>query len=330
MIKVIKPGLHTTVQDLGRYGFQQLGISPSGAMDDYAHRLVNILVGNRENAATLEMTLTGAKLLFKTDSLIAIGGAQTQVFINDRKVSMWRPIYIKAGSVLSIGIAEFGCRMYLAVSGGIAVTSILKSSSTYLRGNLGGYKGRALQSDDEILIGEKSLIGARYCKRENATLQMDWCVSESMLLHYKKPFIQLIEGKEFYLMSKDSKRKLFKDEFRISPNSDRMGYRLNGNKLSLHSKKELLSEGVSLGTIQLPSDGNPIVLMADRQTTGGYAKIAYIASVDLSIMAQKKPGDSIQFKKIALEEAQKEWIERELYLRILTKGVLQKLMEEKE
>jgi len=299
-------------------------------MDDYAHRLVNILVGNRENAATLEMTLTGVKLLFKTDSLIAIGGAQTQVFINDRKASMWRPTYIKAGSVLSIGIAEFGCRMYLAVSGGLSVPSILNSSSTYMRGNLGGYKGRALQSDDEILIGDKSLIGVRYCKRENATLQMDWYVSESMLLHYKNPFIQLIEGKEFSLMSKDSKRKLFEYEFRISPNSDRMGYRLNGNKLSLQSKKELLSEGVSLGTIQLPSDGNPIVLMADRQTTGGYAKIAHIASVDLSIMAQKKPGDSIQFKKISLEEAQKKWIERELYLRILTKGVLQKFMEEKE
>ncbi|WP_203290223.1 biotin-dependent carboxyltransferase family protein [Metabacillus sp. cB07] len=326
---VKKPGLLTTVQDIGRYGYQKYGVIVSGSMDTLSHRIANLLVGNDEHEAVIEMTMIGARFEFQDDALISICGGDFSPTIDSRPVKMWRPVLIRKGSILSFGHVKKGCRAYLAAAGGYLTPKIMGSKSTYLRAGIGGVDGRALETGDVIEIGGRSPFAdfwfSQLQKREPYT-ELHWSVSpEFHPFVREEEKVQLLKGRQYGDFSEESKKALFSEPFKITPQSDRMGYRLEGPKLSLQKKEEMISEAVSFGTIQVPSDGNPIILLADRQTTGGYAKIGQAASIDLPYLAQLKPGDSIHFKEISIDEAQKQLLEREKMLHHFKEGLHLKL-----
>jgi antagonist of KipI len=333
MITIIKSGIQTTIQDLGRFGYQKFGVITSGAMDAFAHRIANILVGNDENLPTLEITLQGPTIQFHKDTLISITGANISPKINDISIPNWRAILVKKGSRLEFGKLQNGCRAYLAVAGGYCIPKIMNSYSTYLRAELGGYLGRKLEKEDELFLGDmndisKTWINRLKKKRSDAFVSENWSVSSSLLSAYEQMNrIRVIEGKNFPFFSEESKQAFFQNKYRVRPQSDRMGYRLSGPNLFLKESKELLSEAVTYGTIQVPTDGQPIVLLADRQTTGGYPKIGQVATVDFSIIAQSKPGDELCFTKITLEKAQILLLKREKEILLLKHGIINRVID---
>ncbi|OCA81454.1 KipI antagonist [Bacillus sp. FJAT-27225] len=328
MITVVKPGLLTSVQDMGRFGYQKYGVIASGVMDQLAHRVANILVGNKDNEPTLEITLLGPVLRIGMDCLISICGGDLSPTINRQPVRTWRTIFVKKGSELRFGPAVTGTRVYLAVAGGITVQEVMNSKSTYLRAGIGGYEGRALQPGDVIKFatpGGLSTAMIEYLAGQTGNkpfAEMDWSITSNLIpIHRRDMPIRVIKGKQYHLFDEESKRKIFSERFEVSPQSDRMGYRIKGPVLRLEVPQELISEAVSFGSIQVPAEGNPIVLLADRQTTGGYPKIGQIASVDLLLIAQAKPGDYITFKHVTHEEAQRLFLEREENLKQLKSGI---------
>jgi urea carboxylase len=320
-IRVIKPGALSTLQDLGRLGYQRYGVIVDGAMDEWAHRVANSLVGNRETEATLEITLIGPTLAFETDTVIALCGGDLSPRIGNRDVPMDRPVRLRSDSVLEFGRRRAGCRTYLAVRGGYAVAPVMGSKSTYLRGGFGGFEGRALRAGDVIGIGEAEGdfpgdfadfdIGASFAAPPSP------CVYRPGTNAAAAQSIRVVKGPQWPLFSSDAQRAFAESGFKITPHSDRMGYRLEGTKLALREPIEMISEGVSFGTIQVPPDGNPIILMADCQTTGGYPKIAQVASVDLPLLAQMMPGQTMCFELISLELAQQLYLAREREFRLI-------------
>jgi antagonist of KipI len=327
-IEVIKPGMLTTVQDLGRYGYQKYGVIASGAMDLFALRATNILVGNHEKEAVLEMTVLGASILFHTDALIAVGGGNLTPSINGHSIPLWRPVYIKKGSQVRFGGSQNGCRAYLAVAGGFDIPEEMDSRSTYLGAGIGGWKGRALKEGDLIPFRPLSSIAERIMSMLSSEFPTDlftaaqWQISHDVLPRYgRHPTIRVMEGNQFASFDSHSKEAFFNETFKISPQSNRMGYRIEGENLRLSEPLDMISEAVAFGTVQVPPDGNPIVLMADHQTTGGYPKIAQIISVDLPVMAQLNPGEKLHFRKVTLQEAEELFIERETDLSLLKQGV---------
>ncbi|AIE58997.1 biotin-dependent carboxyltransferase family protein [Bacillus methanolicus] len=331
MITVIKPGLLTSVQDLGRFGFQKYGVIVSGVMDPLAHRISNLLVGNEENEPTLELTLLGPMIEFKENALISICGGDLSPSVNGKPVRLWRSVFVKKGSLLQFGPCKIGCRAYLAVAGGFNVPTIMNSSSTYLRAEIGGFNGRALKAGDQLKFGSPSNLSTRIIKHlvkglgNQQFVEMEWSVATDLIpIHRNNPAIRVMRGKQFHLFTKESQFNFFHKPFEVTTQSDRMGYRLKGPKLKLENAEEMISEAVNFGTIQVPSDGDPIVLLADRQTTGGYPKIAQIASVDLPLMAQAKPGDSINFTEISHDEAQHLLLERERKIQQFKQGIILK------
>jgi antagonist of KipI len=330
-VRVIKSGLLTSVQDLGRYGYQKHGVIVSGAMDPFAHRIANLLVGNDENEPTLEMTLLGPTLGFDADTLIAICGADLSPSVGKVPVPLWKPVLIKKGETLRFGGSRFGTRAYLAVAGGFPLPEVMGSRSTYLRAELGGFCGRALREGDELPIGAPSeqarlLTGQlQSYAGEHPFAAAEWGVAPELLPAYREqPVIRAIQGNQFDRFSPESREAFFTRPFRVTPQSDRMGYRLDGPSLTLAEPFELISEAVAFGTVQVPAEGKPIVLLADRQTTGGYPKIAQIATVDLPVMAQTKPGDTLRFREISREEAELLYLEQESHIRQLKLGILLK------
>lgn len=334
MLQIEKGGLQTTIQDLGRRGFQKYGVIVSGVMDTYAHRLANILVGNGENEATIEITLLGPHVTILSDCIFSLTGGDLSPSINGVPIKMWRPIFAKKGCKLTFGKPISGSRTYLSVSGGIAVSEVMGSRSTYLRAEIGGFKGRALQKGDIVPIGESSdsinrLID-KYTKEVSPAsfIQADWTLQSLAIPHYpSKSIVRVIDGRQRTLFNEKSQDNFLNQAFQISAESDRMGYRLKGPKLALKEPTELLSEAVSFGSIQVPPDGQPIILMADRQTTGGYPKIGEVATVDLPKVSQLKPGEFISFKEITVEEAQIAMLEERKLLNQLTKAISLKLKE---
>ncbi|MCY6369190.1 biotin-dependent carboxyltransferase family protein [Clostridium ganghwense] len=317
-IEIKNPGLLTTIQDLGRYGFRKYGVIVSGAMDSFAHRMANIMVGNEEGEGTLEITLMGPEILINKDTLISICGADLSPKINDISISMWRPIYVKKGSILSFGKSNHGTRTYVAFAGFFNIEKIMGSKSTYLRAEIGGYEGRQLKRGDILELKELSNRALEIINNiagninEYGFAYPNWFISPKILPSYSNsPTVRIIRGGEFNYFNEQSKESLFQNKFLITPQSDRMGYRIKGESIELKESLEMISEAVALGTIQVPADGNPIILLADRQTTGGYPKIGQVISVDIPVVAQLKPGDSISFCEVSLEEAQKLYIERE-------------------
>lgn len=299
---VIKPGMLSSFQDAGRHGHQPLGISVVGAMDQRAHRLANILVGNDAQTASLEITLTGPTLKFKEPCCIALSGADLSATLNGQTVALNRPLIVRPQDELAFGARKHGTRCYLAVHGGFALTPVLGSTSTYLRSHFGGWHGRALQKGDEIAL-------ARPLKNKSleAVAMELWAIKiylPAAIADSSRQRIRLIKSALWNDFTPESCVALLTETFRVSPDSERMGYRLTGTPLLMSKPRQLLSEATTFGTIQVPAGGQPIILMADRQTTGGYPKMAYVATVDLPLLAQRAPGDALKFEAITLERAQ--------------------------
>ena len=303
-IEVLRAGQLTTVQDLGRPRWQHDGVPECGAMDSWAARLSNLLVGNEEGAALLELTLTGPSLRFGRDATIALGGADFGALIDGAPLAPWRSAPIRAGSTLELGAAREGCRGYLAVAGGIDVPVVLGSRSTCLAASFGGHEGRALRAGDALSIG----LAPDESRRR--------ALAVSLHPQHRR-VVRTIRGRDFDALDATSRQALFGARFTVSARSDRMGYRLEGAKLALHEPVEQLSSAVTMGTVQLPPGGDPIVLMADHQTTGGYPVIAHVASVDLGYVAQLRAGETLAFTDISLDDAQRRYLERERMLETL-------------
>lgn len=310
-IRVLKPGLLTTVQDRGRHGLQHLGIVPCGAMDPVAHALANALVGNAGDEATLELTLIGPELLFEDQALVALCGAEFAASVAGEPLPRDRPVWLPAGTRVRTGRAARGSRAYLAVAGGIAVEPILGSRSTYTPAGFGGGHGRALRGGDELRLDPRAagLAAARYSRlvaqgaRRGALRSVRWSAPPMTLPEHEPIVVHAMEGRHFGQFEPAAQRAFFEATWRVTPESNRMGFRLNGPALAVAEASEILSEPTCLGTVQVPANGLPIALMADHQTSGGYRKIAEIATAEVARVAQLAPGATLRFARCTLEEA---------------------------
>ena len=317
-LSIIRPGLLTTVQDLGRPGYQHLGVVVSGAMDTLALRVANLLVGNNEDAAGLEITLLGPTLRFETDHLLALTGANLSPTLDGQPAPMHRPIAVRAGTVLAFGAARAGCRTYLAVAGGLAVPLVLGSRATYLRAALGGWHGRALQAGDNLPVFEPTAMGRRLRQAvAPASLAASWASARwtpgpALCPHpHPQPLIRAVRGPEYGQFAEASQQAFWREPFTITPAADRMGYRLSGPALERATTPELLSSAVTFGTVQVPPSGQPIALLADAQTTGGYPRLAQVITADFPALAQARPGQQLRFQEVSLAEAQALYLAQE-------------------
>ena len=272
-------------------------------MDRFALGAANHLVGNAREAAGLEITLIGPTLQFERETLIAICGGDLSPTLAGNLLPHWRPVNVSAGAVLSFGQCAKGCRAYLAVAGGIDVPTVLGGRGTHLRARFGGFHGRALRAGDVLESGNPSDVARELMRRGESA----WKMSPPPLSYRGDTAVRMIRGAFHDRLTDDSRRHLLDTGFTISPQSDRMGYRLRGPRLELAVVAEPVSEPVCPGTIQLPPEGQPIVLMADCQTTGGYPRIGHVITVDLPLLAQLKPGDRVRFAEISVEDAQRAW-----------------------
>ncbi|MFD1385620.1 biotin-dependent carboxyltransferase family protein [Oceanobacillus oncorhynchi subsp. oncorhynchi] len=312
ILEVMKPGLSTSIQDTGRVGYQKYGIPTAGAMDTFAHRIANLLVGNPEEAATLEIMLMGPRLKFLQDAVIAVGGADLSAAVDGEPVCPWKSFRVYAGQMLSFGKPIHGTYAYLAVSGGFYAETVMGSKSTYAQANLGGVEGRILQKGDRLSAEDrkpKSVRAGRYLKKTD-------------IPNYEqhRP-IRVIAGPDITAFSDATYQQFFQESYRITEQSNRMGYRLEGKALSHVDKADILSDAVLPGTIQVPANGQPIVLLADRQTTGGYARIATVITADIPQLVQKKIGTEVRFLSVPLERAQADYLAQQRYFKILREAV---------
>jgi antagonist of KipI len=293
--EVLEPGILTTIQDLGRYGFSQFGVPPSGALDTSSFRIGNLLVGNTEEEAGLETTLTGLKIKALREVVIAITGGDFSPALNEEPLEMWRTHLLVEGDVIAFKKVQTGCRAYLAASGGFVVPKIMGSCSTYLSGNFGGLEGRKLRRGDILYTPDISAsldkLGLR-CPR-------DWIPS----LEKETP-LRVIAGPQNHHFTEKGSQTFYSSPYQVTPQCDRMGVRLEGPKIERRSDVEesIISEGLISGAIQVPGDGKPIIILTEL-VTGGYTKIATIISTDLPMVAQLKPGDRVRFKSISIEES---------------------------
>ena len=304
-----KPGILTTVQDLGRNGFRRFGINQNGAMDKTAARLINSLLANEENAALVEMHFPAPEILFEESAVFALGGADFAASLNGEKIENWRIYSAEKGSTLKFSEKVFGHRAYLSVKDGFEIENWLGSASTNLKAGIGGLQGRKLQSGDRISFNSESKI--QHSK-------FNFRISNSLIPFYSDfPTVRIIEGAEFGLLTSESSVRFEKENFTITPNSDRMGFRLKGEPLVLEKPLEMVSSAVNFGTIQLLPDGQLIVLMADHQTSGGYPRIANVVATDLTLLAQLGANDKVAFHTISIEEAENLLIRFEMDLNLL-------------
>ncbi|MEK4384551.1 biotin-dependent carboxyltransferase family protein [Solibacillus sp. FSL W7-1464] len=303
MLKVIKPGLFSTIQDAGRTGYQQYGVIVSGAMDSVAFRIGNALL-KQHNRAAIEMTLVGGIFEFQIPTAIVLAGGQMQATVNEVPVPMYKVISIEQGDILKCGTIHNGARSYLCIAGGFSVEEILGSRSTYIKAAFGGFHGRTLQANDSIpYTGTASPYH---------TYQV---ISDRF---YEQKPIRLLKGTEWEHFSHLMQQRFIEQHYMISLEADRMGYRLEGQTvISLEKPFNLLSEAVTFGTVQLPPSGQPILLMADRQTTGGYPKIAQIITADLHKVAQLGPKQPLHFELVTIEQAEQAYFQLEQRLRLL-------------
>lgn len=298
MIEVLKSGFYSLIQDAGRFGFQEFGMPVSGVMDKDSYRLANFLVGNVLGEAVLEITMVGPKLQFEKDTFIGLVGADISPKLDGETIQMYKTIQVLKGSVMTFGKLKNGCRCYLAVAGGFDVLSEMGSKSTYAYANIGGVDGRELSRGNLLKVGKQRSI------------EIKTVADELHLKQFAVMSVRVVEGPEFDLLSAGDVDSFFSKEFTISNNSDRMGMRLKGVVLAA-PKMEMISSGIVNGTIQLPPSGEPIILLAEAQTTGGYPRVANVIKSDLPILAQQKPGDKIRFRKVSIKEAQANFFNKE-------------------
>ncbi len=292
MLHVKEPGLFTTVQDLGRPNAINSGVQPGGAMDRFAHLAANLLVGNDPALATLECTFSGPHLVAEHACLVSITGADFDPHVNGAPVPAWTGIFLAAGDRLTFGARRSGARLYVAVAGGVQADRWLGSLSTNLLAARGGMHGRPLKAGDVLSVAGEPRKPAVSGRR----------VAERLRPDYADHTLCAIAGPHFKRLDPEGRRRLFEASYRVSRDADRMGYRLEGPPL-LTSGEELLSFGLVLGAVQVPHGGQPILLMADHQTAGGYPVAAAVVTADLPIAAQLLPGDELRFTEVTVERA---------------------------
>lgn len=299
-IRVIEPGVFTTVQDLGREGFGPLGVSASGAADPISLRLGNRLVGNVEGAAALEMTIVGGAFEFLESGVVALTGADLGATLDNAPAPLWTAFEVRPGSLLRTGVTRSGARGYLCVRGGILVRPVLGSASTHIMTGLGGHEGRALQKRDVLTIGDTTL---EFRKRTVSRRLLERLLTRGT--------IRVTMGEQSDRFSESSHRALCENVYRVSEQSNRMGIRLEGTPLEEQGGGEMITEGVSLGAVQVPPGGLPIILFVEQQTTGGYPKIANVIAADLARLGQLRPRDEVRFECVTMEKARALLIEQE-------------------
>ena len=302
LIKVIAPGMLSTFQDLGRQNYQQFGMPVAGSMDKFAHKTANLLVGNDEAEAVLEMTIMGASLEFEEEAVIALTGADMSPKINGEiSVGMWRSVHIKRGDKLSFGNVTNGCRCYMAISGGYDILEVLDSKSTYTRGGIGGYFGRGLKKGD--------VIGFNKGKLDLEKLLGRFIRAAHIPSYSNNIELRVILGPQEEAFTQKGIADFVSETYKISNECDRMGYRLDGKKIEHVASADVISDGIVSGAVQVPAHGNPIIMLSDCQTTGGYTKIAHVITSDLPKIAQSKAGDEVRFKAIDVDEAHSIYLE---------------------
>ena len=303
---VTRAGFLTSVQDLGRTGFRQFGVSTSGALDSFGLRVANLLVGNDEGAAALEITLGGFQLRFEDERIVAWCGGEFDVQIGSRVLPAGHVAHLQAGDELKFGLAQIGCRCWLAISGGIDVPVVLGSRSTDLRANFGGLEGRTLRDGDVIPLSKWP------GSPTPATAISSWSAPHDWISPARRgPILRFIRGIDWERFNASTLQRFTNEAFSVSPDSDRMGVRFDGSELKREDETDLISEAVAPGTIQVPPSGKPILLLGDCQTIGGYPKIAHVITVDLGIAAQLRAGDGVRFFEVSLQDAHRLLMERQ-------------------
>lgn len=300
-IVVENGGILTTVQDEGRFGYQAYGVSTSGAMDSHSFHIANLLVGNPMAEGALEMTFIGPKLRFTRDNIIAVTGGDLTPMLDGETLPMYQAVLVKAGQKLSFAGARNGCRGYIAFSGGLDIPEVMGSKSTLLRNKLGGLEGRKLEKGDEIAFLAPKIELTRMQERK----------VPANVYPQKEVVLRVVLGPQEDEFTEKGIRSFFWNSGVITNEFDRMGCRIERDPIEHRGDGNINTDGISLGSIQVPPNGKPIVMLADRQSTGGYAKIGTVISVDLPKIAQSQPGQKIRFIEVSLELAQSLYI-REL------------------
>jgi antagonist of KipI len=322
---VLAPGLLTTAQDAGRHGHAALGVGSAGAMDDVSRRLANLLVGNDAGPAALEITLRGPRLRVEMPCLIALAGAAIDARCNGEALPLYCPIVLGAGVELAFGAVRDGARSYLAVAGGFGVTPALGSGSVDVNSGF----GRALARGDTLAVGTAAPRAPSLWRALEtgaaAFVAARWTLDPTPWRDDPRQPIALLRGAQFDALDGASRDALFTTAWRVAPDSNRVGYRLDGAKLSLAAPCELVSAGAVPGTLQLPPGGQPLLLMAEAPTTGGYPRLAHVAAIDLPRLGQRRPGDPLRFAEISLADAQTRYLARERALNALARNVAERL-----
>ncbi len=298
MIRILDPGPQTTVQDAGRTGQLRYGIPPSGPVDRFAFVVANRLAGNPDGAAALECTLIGPRFEAEAACAVAVTGADMPFTINGAEAPRWATVALEAGDVVKLGPARSGVRAYVAVAGGLDVPLVMGSRATYLRGRLGGLQGRALRKDDRLGTLAAPAPRAR---------RVD---PRAVPVYGGEPTLRAVLGPQADRFTREGIGALLGNAYEMLPQSDRMGARLRGPRIAHARGHDIISDGIALGSIQVPGDGQPIVLLVDRQSTGGYTKLATVCSFDVGRIAQVKPGQSVRFRAVTVDEAHRllhEW-----------------------
>ena len=296
-ITVVKPGFHDLVQDLGRFGYSHMGISPTGAADKASMKIANIILGNDLNDAVLEITLFGGTYTFDRSTTICLAGSKFPASIKGNDIPFKKPIKILEGDTLTIGGSTSGARCYLAIINGFNVAELLGSSSTHLMSSTGGFQGRNLQKNDRL----------PYNKPEERLFAID----HKFPIDLDRTIIRATPGLQFDIFNTVQQELFFSKEFTVSHQSNRMGIRINGPKILRENPKEMVTEGLPLGAVQVTGDGDSIITFIDHQTTGGYPKIANVIAADMHKVGQLRQGDCFTFELITMDKAENLHLEME-------------------
>ena len=324
-VTAIRAGFLTSVQDLGRAGFRGFGVSAGGALDPYAFRVTNLLVGNDEPVAGLEITFGGLRLRFSDNRVVAWSGAEFSARVGSAPLSAGHAALVRAGEEFSIDAPVVGCRGWLAMSGGIDVPLVLGSRSTDLKAGFGGVDGRALRDGEEFFLRENSRRSTRLIDRLRATKIASWKPPHDWSTTARRdPILRCLRGRDAVRSAPAALDIFAREKFFVSPDSDRMGVRLDGPRLE-SDDVVLLSEAVAPGAVQLPPNGKPILLLNDCQTIGGYPKIAHVITVDLGIAGQLRAADSVRFREVSLAHAHRALFERERDFEQFRRGIESRL-----
>ena len=310
-IVVENPGVLTTIQDKGRYGYEQFGVSPSGPMDLEFFQIANILVGNSRDLSALEATMLGPTLRFTQDNIIAVTGGDMMPLLDEKPLPMNQAVLVKAGSVLKLRAARTGCRTYVAFAGGLDVPEVMGSRATGVQNKVGGLEGRKLNKGD--------VIGFRAPRANLKNLGLRSIAPE--FVPRSEYILRVVLGPQDDAFTKEGLDTFLGQTYTVTPEFDRMGCRLDGPVIQHVESGDIISDGISFGAIQVPAAGKPIIMLCDRQTTGGYTKIATVISADFRLLAQLKAGDKLRFQRVTIQHAQDALLTQRAALRALRSSV---------